>query len=550
MTWAFGAALAQISPGPLHRAHARLEGMRNCTACHAAGKRIAPEKCLSCHTLIRSEMDAGTGLHAKGTHDRCETCHIEHHGRDFDLIYWKGGQKAFNHSGTGFPLKGGHERLACRACHRPEFIQDGQKLLKGGGSPGRTFLGLKRDCAACHEDPHKGQFGRPCGECHDETSWKPASRFSHDSTRFILTGRHRDLACGKCHASSMNPSSKKYPEYLKFAGTRFGTCADCHADPHEGRFGIDCESCHVTAGWDRVNPGAFRHQMTRFPLAGRHARLKCGQCHAEGKPLKIERFEHCSDCHADVHGGRFSKRPEYGDCSACHSVEGFSPARYTVLQHAGTRFPLSGAHLAIPCIACHTEASKPGGRAAPRFDFPDIRCRACHADPHQGQLNHWIQSGGCEICHTTEAWGNVRFDHDRTRFRLQGRHEAANCRACHLDSASAGARAILRFKGKSMVCATCHHDPHMGQFSEKTGGTPGPAGCERCHFPSSWAAEKFDHDRDSSFPLTGAHRSLACGKCHLPEIKNGSSFIRFKPVPHRCDSCHGMKIPAKENGTR
>jgi hypothetical protein len=548
--WACAAVTAQISPGPLHKAHARLEGLQNCTQCHAAGKKSAPEKCLTCHSLILSGMNAGKGMHRRGTHDRCETCHIEHHGRDFDLVYWQGGEKAFNHAGTGFALKGAHERLDCRACHRPEFIADKEKVVKGGGSPDRTFLGLKPDCAACHDDPHMGQFGLSCGDCHDETQWKPASRFSHDSTRFALTGRHRTVACGKCHAAGKNPASSEYPEYRRYAGTRFGTCADCHADGHDGRMGRACETCHVTEGWDKINPGAFRHEMTGYPLLGRHSQVKCGQCHVPGKPLKIGRHEQCSDCHADIHAGRFSRRPEHGDCSACHSEEGFSPARFTVSRHAGTRFPLTGAHLAVPCIACHSGVLQPGSRAAPRFDFPDIRCGTCHADPHHGNADRWIQTGGCEICHLPSAWRDVRFDHDRTRFRLEGRHQAAACRACHSDTAAGEARAVLRFKGKSMACGNCHHDPHMGQFSVKTGNAPGATPCDRCHSATGWPAEKFDHDRDSQFPLTGAHRALACGKCHLAETRDGFSFIRYKPVPHRCDSCHGVHTSPDEGVIR
>jgi len=90
----------------------------------------------------------------------------------------------------------------------------------------------------------------------------------------------------------------------------------------------------------------------------------------------------------------------------------------------------------------------------------------------------------------------------------------------------------------------------MGQFTEKAGNTPGPARCDRCHVTSGWLAEKFDHDRDSIFPLSGAHRALACGKCHLAETRDGSSFIRYKPIPHQCDSCHGIRPPVKEGGTR
>jgi hypothetical protein len=547
--WIAASASAQISPGPLNHSHSGLEGIKNCMRCHSAGKKIEPEKCLSCHSLIRSGMDAGKGLHRKRTHDRCETCHIEHHGRDFDLIYWPGGKKAFNHAATAFPLAGAHRRLDCRACHRAEFIRDTAAVTRGGGAPGRTFHGLSADCAACHEDPHAGQFGRPCGDCHDGNRWKPASRFNHDGTRFALTGRHRGAACGKCHTPVKNTASKKYPETTRYSGTRFGNCDVCHTDPHAGRLGRECGNCHATEGWSRVRSGAFRHEMTGYPLQGRHARLACDRCHVPGKPRKIGRHEKCSDCHADVHAGRFSNRPEYGDCPACHTVEGFSPARFTVSRHAATRFPLTGAHLAVPCVACHAETRTPQGRTAPRFDFPDTGCKSCHSDPHLGRLDRWIQAGGCETCHNDSAWKNIRFDHDRTRFRLEGRHQAAACRACHADSASDGGRAVLRFAGTPTACIRCHRDPHGGQFSEATGGSVVSTRCERCHSPSGWTAEKFDHTRDSNFPLTGGHRGLACGKCHTPVNRSGVSFIRYKPIAHHCDSCHGAQTVESKDGT-
>jgi len=39
----------QISPGDLSNAHKDLEGMSNCTKCHALGEKVENNKCLDCH---------------------------------------------------------------------------------------------------------------------------------------------------------------------------------------------------------------------------------------------------------------------------------------------------------------------------------------------------------------------------------------------------------------------------------------------------------------------------------------------------------------------
>jgi uncharacterized paraquat-inducible protein A len=49
-----GVVFSQISPGELSAAHAGLEGMSNCTRCHAMGKAIANHKCLDCHQELKS----------------------------------------------------------------------------------------------------------------------------------------------------------------------------------------------------------------------------------------------------------------------------------------------------------------------------------------------------------------------------------------------------------------------------------------------------------------------------------------------------------------
>jgi hypothetical protein len=67
--------------------------------------------------------------------------------------------------------------------------------------------------------------------------------------------------------------------------------------------------------------------------------------------------------------------------------------------------------------------------------------------------------------------------------------------------------------------------------------------CEQCHGVDSWRLLAFDHDRDSSYRLEGAHRTVACGGCHAPATIGGRVVTRFRPLATACAACH-MDQPA------
>ena len=49
----------------------------------------------------------------------------------------------------------------------------------------------------------------------------------------------------------------------------------------------------------------------------------------------------------------------------------------------------------------------------------------------------------------------------------------------------------------------------------------------------------FDHGA-TAFPLAGAHVEVACSACHATErAPDGAAFVRFRPLPTDCASCHG-----------
>jgi len=449
---------AQLSPGPLHQVHADLEGPQKCVRCHTPRQGVDPDKCLRCHTVLQARIQAGKGLHAKPDFRRCERCHVEHQGRRAALIWWgDSGRAAFDHTLTGYPLRGKHAEIQdCRKCHRSTMIPEPQPLIEAHKDLDRTFLGLRPACVSCHKDPHDGQFGnRACSSCHTEKDWHQPEKFRHDRTRFPLTGKHRGVACRKCH--------KMVQGRVQFAHVPFDRCDRCHTSPHRQDMGKPCRACHTTRGW-RVHQGEFDHDLTAFPLRGAHTKVACAQCHPAGQPLRATPGT-CAGCHTDVHLGQF--RP--ARCDRCHTEQSFRLPRFSVRDHDTTRFPLKGAHRAVPCIQCHRETTPDTfalltGLPVPArldtlqlrvFRWKEHRCETCHADPHGGEFSR--RFAACTTCHTTETWTRVTFDHDHdAAFALKGAHRKVACAACHTTLQRSPRPRPLRLDGIPTRCEGCH----------------------------------------------------------------------------------------------
>lgn len=557
-------AEAQLaSPGELARPHAQLEGISNCTKCHSTGEQVAADKCLSCHAEVRERIDKSRGYHGRlgATQKKtCESCHHEHQGAAFKLVDWGGPMERFDHGKTGWPLRGKHAGEKCATCHEARRMvdADAQSLLK---RVGHTFLGVGGKCITCHFDEHRGQVGADCGSCHDEKAWKPAPRFDHGQTKYPLAGKHQKVACDKCHASESD--SAQHPPFppprastfLKFAPVAHARCTDCHADPHAGRFGSNCEGCHTVDGWAIIKNAAEErkfHDKTRFPLRGAHASVACKECHGPwpGRPAKFKGLAHdkCMDCHSDAHRGQLAQPA----CERCHTVESFAPARFELEQHRETRYPLEGAHAAVACVSCHkpdaqasaaAPTAMPSGRhhhAAPAMRAQPVsafqfrvagrleRCETCHADIHGGQFKD--APNGCAKCHVTASFVELKFDHQRdSRFALNGKHTSVRCGTCHR---APSARAPVRYKPMDGACASCHADVHVGQLGRE---------CAQCHATDSWKASGFSHDdgRFTPFRLDGKHAKVACAKCHATvEVAAGRRVVRYRPVPTACEACH------------
>ena len=524
----------QISPGPLSRAHARLEGSRNCLECHDPDRGASSAKCLACHATLRARIETGRGLHARAEYGECRKCHVEHQGEEYELVWWgKAGRESFDHGLTGHALEGRHRHLDCDRCHVPAVGPSDP--ASGGGMLPRTYIGLATACSSCHVDEHRGQLaGRSCDVCHTQEAWHPAPGFDHARTSWPLTGRHAVVDCARCHTTTRSDSARLAVTYRVFRGVST-TCTSCHDDTHRGRLGTRCETCHSTSSWRGALSTRFDHARTAWPLEGRHAALACERCHAPGKPLRVAHAR-CTDCHADAHVGQLAHRADGGRCESCHDVAGFRPVRFGLDEHATTRYPLEGAHLAVACDRCHqvtVPSSRRTEKETVRLRFASTRCAECHRDPHGGGVARLVSEGGCESCHRVDSWRTVEFDHAQTTYPLLGRHARVGCTDCHRESPGGEAPGVLRFAGVIRTCEGCHRDPHQGQFDRGRS-----TACDRCHTTDDLRATGFDHDRDSAYRLDGAHARLDCAACHRRETRGEESFVRYRPLPTTCSGCH------------
>jgi hypothetical protein len=323
----------------------------------------------------------------------------------------------------------------------------------------------------------------------------------------------------KAHADLESECSKCHVAFKPAAQTKL--CLDCHKDVaadvraktgFHGRApsvaGVDCKACHGDhLGRDAdivgLNRDAFRHEQTDYPLHGAHAHLACERCHPAGAKFRDARSG-CVDCHArdDAHKGRLGS-----DCAHCHDESAWRKAEF---DHARTGFALDGKHAQVTCVACH---------AGERYKGTPRDCAGCHVldDAHKGRFG-----SRCEECHAATGWKALHFDHARdAHFPLTGAHARVSCEGCH--------RGVLHQEKLGSDCLSCHRadDVHEGRNGAR---------CESCHQTTAWKPARFDHDRNTDFPLHGAHRALACEACHTGPAQE-------RKLGRTCGECHGSNDP-------
>jgi len=513
---------AQISPGDLTLAHAKYEGLSNCTKCHVLGAQVENYKCLDCHTEIKQLISEGKGYHSSSDvkNQKCYKCHSEHHGRDFRIINFN--PNNFDHNKAGFKLEGKHSQIKCMDCHQSKFITNASMFNKRSG----TYLGLSAKCVTCHEDVHQNTLGTDCASCHNSVKFKPAALFNHNNAKFKLTGAHIKVECIKCHIKGTFNGKP----FQKFVGLDYKNCSPCHKDVHNGQFGSNCVKCHNDESFMVVNKSSFDHDKTRYPLRGAHVRVSCKDCHGNNA-LSKPKFAKCTDCHKDEHFGEFKVNNVLEDCKDCHTVDSFKSTIFTIDEHNKGKFKLTGAHLAVACQSCHYKLN------IKQWHFKNIgmKCIDCHENVHGAELTEKFMSDNkCQSCHVTDDWNKVNFDHNLTSFKLEGKHASISCGDCHEVKNNNG-KITFKFVSLKSDCVTCHKDIHFGQFnSEETNNMPV---CEKCHGYDNWSPVKFDHEK-TKFPLKGAHEKVKCSDCHKKVNEDGNEFIQYKLRDFKCAACH------------
>jgi hypothetical protein len=357
------------------------------------------------------------------------------------------------------------------------------------------------------DNPH-GNYKEDCSLCHSAKGWKPvqiSKKFDH--SRFLpLVGAHASINCTQCHKS------------LDFSMTSTA-CNDCHADVHNGELGTDCARCHGTRSFVDRNDHIRLHRATRFPLQGAHVSLDCQMCHALAAPDAYTYVNTPTDCYS-CHQADYQKttNPAHAtagfptDCTQCHDQVAWTRARF---DHASTGFALTGAHKPLACDRCHA-----GGV----FTGLSPQCVSCHQNDYNGTTDPAHAAAGfstsCTQCHNTTRWTDAFFDHNGTSFPLTGAHKPLACSACHAGGV---------YAGLPSTCVSCHQTDYNNTNDPPHQASGFPTNCTQCHNTTRWTDATFDHST-TAFPLTGAHKPLACSACHAGGVYAG--------LPTACVSCH------------
>jgi hypothetical protein len=549
------------SPGPLTQSHGALDAKDHCTDCHIGdSKELANDKCLACHDHqdLGARIAAGKGFHASAVvkGKKCESCHHEHKGKNYDVMGWpsiKGGEKSFDHELTGWQLKGKHAATECKGCHK---ATDKQGL--------KTYMGTDRLCGACHakEQPHK--FERKdmmaCERCHTESVWKPAKstlQFDHDDRKdaaMPLLGSHKDVSCSKCHVKNV----------FNLPATKPDTCGNtgCHQSPHDGHlFGArPCEWCHSPTFKTLKSFQAFDHsERTRFDLGPGHKKLKCEQCHTKALGLDKPKAV-CEQCHAkdSRHQDRFKEFGSPPKCDSCHPSGGAKWTPSAFKHGERTRFDLKYKHAEVSCRTCHRGK---GPADFERFTFdPNKECKSCHAHAKvHADAQHpdgLYKSSQCLQCHLNG--GRIETDTrpdnpiikvahgPNGRFPLIKKHKDVVCTDCHTGRDAKNKTSFSNLSPNCNAAGQCHEDSlHQGTLGAK---------CVACHVSGTWDALKFDHDlpfpkdakgKVASFPLKGEHKNNKCEACHPARKFTTAATTCSAEGCHKDDDAHKGRLGDK-----
>lgn len=313
---------------------------------------------------------------------------------------------------------------------------------------------------------------------------------------------------------------------------------------------------------------SFDHDLTRFPLTGKHENVRCESCHLDGQFAGTP--TRCDSCHASA-GARAETLPSVAHipiqtgCNDCHTTRFWEPAR---MDHSfvsdncqschfgstATAKPPDHIQSSNRCADCHGTRRWEGAR----FDHDSVtsNCFSCHngstatgKDP-----DHIVTGNDCELCHSTRAWRPANFDHSSittncfschngqiTTGKDSGHVQSSNdCEVCH--STNAWRPAGFDHSGVAPgSCNSCHN----GITAEGTpsGHFSSPLSCDRCHGTQNWLPADFDH-AGVSYP--GDHRvNLDCVDCH----GGNNQIVTWRAPAYQpdCAGCHANDYEQDED---
>lgn len=333
---------------------------------HGAGYARRPDTCEGCHDDPHADQ-------FRQRYSGCLACHEKDRFSParFDRV---------RHAEV-YPLRFAHETVDCSACHPVDEA-----------TGARRYVATPRECEACHEDPHAGQFAERyagCTDCHDEDHFRPAQfSVARHAETYPLRGGHKGVPCVQCHTSEGAATVRQFVATPR-------QCKACHENPHGSQFETelredDCVVCHSDEGETfRIQPYDHERQAG-YPLTGAHAQAACVDCHREqpfgdpnGPETMVRVFRGtsaaCAACHEDAHRGQFEDRDLDGhvDCERCHgSTTQWSADRFDH-EHDG-RFALEGSHQDVACQSCHPSVRQPDGQYVTQYRPLGTRCEDCH----------------------------------------------------------------------------------------------------------------------------------------------------------------------------
>jgi hypothetical protein len=352
---------------------------------------------------------------------------------------------------------------------------------------------------------------KKCIDCHD------------------LRGGVNNEKCLDCHkeVKALVSANKGYHSH---SSVRDKKCEKCHPD-HKGK------ALYMIV-WDGKKRENFDHGPTGYPLKDKHKIAECEKCHAKktekGSITYLGLSTDCVSCHKGPHQKTLGEK-----CADCHlSMNSWKGLDVKFDHEKQAKYPLDGKHQRVTCEKCHQKKTK---EEAVFKVHGYESCVTCHKkdDVHKGSLGD-----KCESCHTADDWKKVRFNHDKAKFALKGKHRDEKCEACH---PSAGKGVFKMGKFDACSAAGCHDIEGRGavhgeQFKDVK--------CDDCHNENGWKPSLFKHDSPAykGFKLKGKHAKAECAECHkaaskVAKYKKGVPAVLFRPIDaKRCDNagCHDI----------